>query len=97
MTKTSLADLGYIKMYAKNLEQDFNTMRILELIDSIVNREKNLIIIQHRETKELLAMTLNEILEEINRDRSDEWENYNENDWQEGLDNFTEYILIGEL
>lgn len=46
------------------------------------------------ETNEVVTMTLNEVIQEINRDRSDEWQNYNENDWKEGLEVFTEYKLI---
>jgi hypothetical protein len=36
-------------------------------------------------------MTLPMILEELNRDRSDEWMNYDETDWREGLAEFTTY------
>ena len=46
------------------------------------------------ETDEKITMTLNETIQEINRDRSDEWQNYNESDWKEGLEVFTEYKLI---
>lgn len=46
------------------------------------------------ETDEKITMTLNEIIQEINRDRSDEWQNYNQSDWKEGLEVFTEYKLI---
>jgi len=43
-------------------------------------------------------MTLPMILEEINRDRSDEWMNYDETDWREGLAEFTTYEVIeGEV
>ena len=41
--------------------------------------------------------TLAEILENINRDRSNEWTDYNKDDWQEGLEEFTEYTFIGEV
>ena len=34
-------------------------------------------------------MTLPMILEEINRDRSPKWEEYDETDWREGLSEFT--------
>jgi len=44
----------------------------------------------------VVKWTLPEILEEINRDRSDEWSDYDEWDWKEGLDNFTEYELVQE-
>lgn len=35
--------------------------------------------------------TLEKILEEINRDRSAHWTDYDETDWREGLDEWTEY------
>jgi len=34
-------------------------------------------------------MTLPMILNEINRDRSQQWEEYDETDWREGLAEFT--------
>ena len=40
------------------------------------------------ETGEAMRLTLPEILEEINRDRSDDWQSYNESDWREGLAEF---------
>jgi hypothetical protein len=40
------------------------------------------------------TMTLLMILEELNRDRSDEWTNYDETDWREGLAEFTTYEVI---
>tara|TARA_R100000005_G_C4795322_1_gene89926 strand:- start:233 stop:418 length:186 start_codon:yes stop_codon:yes gene_type:complete len=40
--------------------------------------------------------TLPEILQEINRDRSEEWTNYDCSDWREGLEQFTEYRLLNE-
>jgi hypothetical protein len=43
---------------------------------------------------EYVYMTLPEILREINRDRSGEWIDYDETDWQEGLKHFTEYTLV---
>lgn len=33
------------------------------------------------------------VLQEINRDRSDEWQDYTIEDWREGLEQFTEYTL----
>ena len=42
----------------------------------------------------IYTMTLPMILEEINRDRSDEWMNYDETDWHEGLAEFTTYEVI---
>ena len=41
-------------------------------------------------------MTLPMILEEINRDRSSEWQDYDETDWREGLTEFTTYEEISD-
>lgn len=40
------------------------------------------------------TLTLPELLNEINRDRSDSWTDYDESDWQEGLEHFTDYIVL---
>ncbi len=42
----------------------------------------------------LVKWTLPEILEYINSGRSDEWEDYDEGDWEEGLEVWTEYELV---
>lgn len=39
-------------------------------------------------------MKLEDILEEINRDRSDEWTDYDESDWREGLEQFTCWEVV---
>lgn len=44
----------------------------------------------------IVEWTVREILEEINRDRSSHWTDYNETDWREGLDEWTWYELVGE-
>lgn len=46
-------------------------------------------------TKKIEIMTLKKIVRNINTDRSDEWIPYDYDDWQEGLEDFTEYKLIG--
>lgn len=38
--------------------------------------------------------TVEEILEEINMDRSEEWTDYDETDWQEGLKEWTDFELL---
>lgn len=48
-------------------------------------------------TGEIVALSLDEILEEINRDRSDEWTKYDKTDWKEGLEEFTEYEYIKQI
>jgi len=53
--------------------------------------------IKEIETGEVHEWTLPEILEEINRDRSDEWSAYDDSDWREGWDVWCEgdyYHLI---
>ena len=53
--------------------------------------------IKEIETGEVHDWTLSEILEEINRDRSDEWSAYDESDWREGWKHWCEgdfYHLI---
>jgi hypothetical protein len=54
-------------------------------------------VLRNIRTDEYVTMSLDEILEEINRDRSEEWQDYDETDWQEGLDVFTEFVLIKEV
>ena len=44
----------------------------------------------------IYLMTLPMILEEINRDRSEGWTNYDETDWREGLAEFTTYEVMND-
>lgn len=46
------------------------------------------------EDNTIIELSIKEILEEINRDRSDLWIDYNKSNWQEGIEEFTEYTLI---
>lgn len=45
----------------------------------------------------IFVMKLSEILQEINRDRSDDWTDYNISDWREGLSEFTYLKVITEV
>ena len=45
-------------------------------------------------TNKIEKWDLSEIIAEISRDRSAEWTNYNKDDWQEGLEVFTEYRVV---
>ena len=45
------------------------------------------------EFDELVTMTLQEVIDDINRDRSDSWTDYDESDWVEGLSEFTYYEI----
>ena len=42
----------------------------------------------------VLHWTMLQILEEINKDHSDQWTNYDASDWQEGLNEWTWFELI---
>ena len=48
------------------------------------------------EQNETMFWTLPEILHEINRDRSDVWQDYNESDWREGLAEFCYPLMLVE-
>ncbi len=43
----------------------------------------------------IVEWTVDQILEEINRDRSDEWTNYDKTDWKEGLEHETYFVVVG--
>jgi len=49
---------------------------------------------EHGGRKIIREVSLAEILEEINRDRSADWTDYDETDWKEGLSEFTYWELI---
>ena len=44
---------------------------------------------------EIVDLTVPEILEEINRDRSDDWRAYTKHDWRDGLQ-WTYYELLSD-
>ena len=54
------------------------------------------IIIDHDNNGKVSYWTLSEILAEINRDRSDEWTPYDETDWREGLEQWTNLEYVGK-
>jgi hypothetical protein len=57
-----------------------------------------MIICENKLTKEIIKFkNIVDILKFINRDRSDEWINYDETDWKEGLEVFTELEFIGYI
>lgn len=49
--------------------------------------------VKHYETNEVEIFTLKQMLYEINRDRSDDFQPYDETDWEEGL-SLTDYELV---
>jgi len=60
-------------------------------------------LIKNRETKKIRVWSLQQVVNEINRDRSDEWTPYNKTDWKEGWKNFVEddefcpFTMIGKV
>lgn len=58
------------------------------------------IIIQRRGDKSdceygsISKMTVKEILQEINRDHSEQWTDYDETDWREGMKEWTDYRIF---
>ena len=50
--------------------------------------------VKNSETGEKQWLSVGEILEEINRDRSDSWEDYDEDDWLEGMNQWTSLRLV---
>jgi len=47
----------------------------------------------NKDNGESETLTIPEIIENINRDRSEDWTDYDESDWIEGLLEVTEYYL----
>lgn len=60
-----------------------------------MNRYKIEFILKHKEGGQISRQSLSWILEEINRDRSDEWIDYTADDFVEGLEYWTDYKLLG--
>ena len=56
--------------------------------------DKKYITVRERDTGLEYIWSMSEVLEEINRDRSEDWTPYDETDWREGLSEFTEFDLI---
>ena len=54
-----------------------------------------MIVCRNRETGEITIFSnIKAVLKEINRNRSAEWSPYNKHDWEEGLNEFTEYEIV---
>lgn len=58
---------------------------------------ESLYLLKYTEDNSKVIMTLEEILVEINRDRSDEWTDYDVSGWKEGLSEWTEYRIEAEI
>lgn len=61
------------------------------LIDNIAEEDK------HSIDKSYRVYNLYEILNCINADRSENWSDYDQSDFETGLEEFTEFTLIGKL
>lgn len=57
---------------------------------NMARRFKTMVTLFNLEEEKLERFTIPEILEEINRDRSDDWIPYTSDDWREGWDEFCE-------
>jgi|TARA_A100001391_G_scaffold72215_1_gene46101 hypothetical protein len=55
-------------------------------------RIKTMILVRNIETGLTHTWDIDRVLEEINRDRSEEWQDYNETDWEEGWCEWVEGI-----
>lgn len=56
---------------------------------------KTIVIVKDRETGEVVVFSsIRAVLNEINADRSSDWSRYDEKDWKDGLENFTQYDLV---
>ena len=71
-----------------------NTRHEWVLTDSMDNLKQTYCIKDKANGSIYPEMQLKDILEEINRDRSEEWINYDESDWREGLEQFTTLEVV---
>jgi hypothetical protein len=56
---------------------------------------KTIVIVKDRETGEVVVFnSIRAVIRDINSDRSGDWSDYNEKDWKDGLENFTQYDLV---
>lgn len=53
--------------------------------------------LRHTECGETAVMKLPEVLEYINSYRNEEWIDYDETDWREGLSEFTDLEVVDEI
>ena len=53
-------------------------------------RKKN----EYSDSQDVKLWDVQQILNEVNCDRSEEWEDYDESDWEEGLEEFTEFETV---
>ena len=64
-----------------------------------MNNKTGYCIVKCLETDSVYRWSISEMLEEINRDRSDEWTDYTVKEWRDGWSQFVEgnyFTLLGE-
>lgn len=92
------AEIVYFGFSEINLINDQITL--IELLNKKISRVYKIkVLASFGQKEEIQEWTLEEILDEINRDRSGEWTNYDESDWREGWNEWVEgqfYSLIEE-
>lgn len=54
-------------------------------------------VVRNRDTGKLHKWNVRTALRNINRDRSADWTPYDESDWVEGLNEFTEFEYVGKV
>ena len=59
-----------------------------------VESDKTIYHLWDNETGEIVHWNVKQIVEDINRDRSNEWEDYNELDWKDGLEDMTNWVIL---
>ena len=83
------------KKAQKVLTEELNNEGFIEA----VNMEQKYVLTNAMNENEKFCLIFNmyEILQEINRDRSAEWTDYDQADFIEGLKEWTSYELVGKL
>lgn len=92
-----------LRLFLELHEDDEDAPKILEKANKLLTTirggnimEKKYLLLDTEYDKKVI-MNLSEILNEINRNRSETWTDYNITDWEEGLEMFTQYTLIKEV
>ena len=62
-----------------------------------MSEEQFTYVVLDKDHNKFRLMTVGEILSEINRDHSEDWIDYDESDWREGMEQWTKLVLLAEL
>jgi hypothetical protein len=93
--KTDLEAIEIVTNLFKHMEND--SLLIDTQDEILIDLKPYFFKVLNIETKETELWSIDAILHEINRDRSQDWDPYNENDWIEGWKFFVEgdyYMLL---